>query len=484
MAGMRSATLCFLFAVFCALGYGQPKLALMPCEVPGAEPNKKDSAMCGKYEVFEDRARRKGRKIPIYIVVYPATGSTKSADPFLHIPGGPGSSATEDAPYVVQEFAKIRERRDLVFIDQRGTGGSNLLFCEFFDANDLQSYLGQWNPLDRVKACRTELEKKADLRLYTTSIAVDDLNEVRAALGYDKINLFGGSYGTRFVQEYLRRHGDTVRSVIMQGVSLTSQHMPGTFAEDNQRALDGVLSECLADKSCSEKYPNVREDANKVLAELRKGPVVVEVEIEHKKSKVSLSRDLAAEAIRYMLYQSGSASRIPWVLNSAATGNYIPLAEAAIFYRQVIVATGATGMYLSVTCAEDLPFVNDEKSMKAGADLWLGNYRLVQQREACALWPRGDIPKDYASPVRSNVPALILSGQWDPVTPPSSGDAAAKHLPNSLHVVVPSGGHGFNGLTEPGCVGNLMTAFVNAGSAKDLDMSCVRSIRRVGFQVK
>lgn len=482
---IRNVLIIFLLVAGFALGQAEPgKISLVSCDVPSTEPNQSQKALCGTREVFEDRAKRTGRKIPIKIVVYPATGSDKEPDPFLYIPGGPGSSATEDAAYVAREFAKIRERRDLVFIDQRGTGGSNLLFCDFFDPKNIQSYLGHWNPPEQVKACRAELEKKADLRLYTTSVAVDDLDEVRAALGYEKINLFGGSYGTRFVQEYIRRHGKNVRSVVMQGVSLTSQHMPGTFPADNQRALDGVLDECLKDEACRKAFPDIKLSAKKVLDQLVNGPVNAEVEIDGKKSTVTLSRDLAAEAIRYMLYQTRFASRIPWVLDNAAKGNYTPLAEAAVFFRKVIVATGATGMYLSVTCAEDLPFTKYAESVKAGAGTFLGNYRLEQQREACSFWPRGDIPKDYAKPVKSDVPTLILTGQWDPVTPPSAGDAAAKHLPNSLHMVLPSGGHGFAGLTGTECINDLTTAFVAAGTAKNLNTSCLKVIRREGFQLR
>lgn len=460
------------------------KVSLQPCEVPAAEPNKTEKVLCGSLEVFEDRARKRGRKLSLKIFVYPATGSEKASDPLFYIPGGPGSSATEDAPYVVGEFAKVRERRDLVFVDQRGTGGSNPLVCSFFDPKNVQSYLGHWNPPEQVKNCLTELEKKADLRLYTTSIAVDDLDEVRAALGYEKINLFGGSYGTRVVQEYLRRHGKNARTVVMHGVSLTSQHLPETYPADTQRSLDGVLDECLSDEACRKAYPNVRSSVQSVLARLIKGPITADIEIDGKRSSVSLSRDLAAEAVRYMLYNSGSASRIPWVFNNAANGNYSPLAEAAVFYRQVIVATGATGMYLSVTCAEDLPWVDQAKSRKSGIGTLLGNYRLDQQLEACSGWPRAEIPKDFSMPVRSNVPTLILTGQWDPVTPPSAGETAAKYLPNSFHVVVPSGGHGFGGLDGVECVSDITANFLNAGSTAKLNTSCLSSVKRKGFQVK
>ena len=130
-------------------------------------------------------------------------------------------------------------------------------------------------------------------------------------------------------------------------------------------------------------------------------------------------------------------------------------------------------MYLSVTCAEDLPMIKSGEGERKGKDTFLGDYRLRQQRAACALWPRGEVPKNYAEPTRSNVPALILTGQWDPVTPPAYGDAAAKSLPSSLHVVVPHGGHGFGGLNGTECIDKLIVAFINSGSTKGLDTACV-----------
>ncbi len=460
------------------------RVSFTPCEIPGAGEGKKENVLCGTYKVFENRVLKSGRQIDIKIVVFPATGKDKAPDPLFYIPGGPGSSATEDAPYVAQEYAKIRERRDLVFVDQRGTGGSNPLNCEFFDPSDVQSYLGYWNPLDQVRKCRQQLEPKADLRLYVTSIAMDDLDDVRAALGYQKINISGGSYGTRATQTYLKRHGKNVRSVILHGVSPTDQFMPRDFPQHTQRALDGVLDECLANEACRKAFPNIKAETKTVLAKLKKGPIEVEVKDGDKASKVKLSRDLAGEAIRYMLYQSGAASRIPLILHTAAEGNFTPLTESAIFYRREIVATGANGMYLSVTCAEDLPWIKPGEAGQNDDETFLGDYRLRQQREACSLWPRGEIPKDYAAPTRSDVPALILTGQWDPVTPPVYGESAAKNLPNSLHIIVPSGGHGFGGLEGLDCISNITFDFINTGAVKGLDTSCVKAIHRKGFVVK
>jgi pimeloyl-ACP methyl ester carboxylesterase len=446
----------------------------------------KERARCGTYEVYENRAARSGRKIKLKIVVFPATGSDKAADPLFYIPGGPGSSATEDAAYVAHEYAKIRERRDLVFLDQRGTGGSNPLNCDFFNPSDLASYLGFYFPLEDVRRCREQLEPKADLRLYTTPLAMDDLDEVRAALGYEQINLSGGSYGTRAALAYLKRYPRRVRAAVLQGVSPTNQSMPRDFPQHTEHALKGVLDECAADEACRAAFPNLHAETKTVLERLLRGPV--EVDVKHpqtgKSTPVKLSRDLAAEAIRYMLYQAGAASRIPLFIHLAAQGDFAPLAESAIFYRRQIVATGSNGMYLSVTCAEDLPRIKPGEGERNAEHTWLGDYRLRQQRAACALWPRAELPRDYAEPTRADAPALILTGQWDPVTPPAYGDIAAKYLPNSVHLVVPHGGHGFGGLDGLDCVRNLVADFVNRGTTKGLDTSCVRSIRRKGFQLK
>ena len=461
-------------------------LRLEPCEVPGAGQGVKEKARCGTYEVFENRASKRGRKIKLNIVVFPATGRDKAADPLFYIPGGPGSSATEDAPYVAQGYAKIRERRDLVFVDQRGTGGSNPLNCDLFDPQDLQSYLGAYFPLEDVRKCREQLELKADLRLYTTHIAMDDLDEVRAALGYGRINIIGASYGTRAAQVYLKRHGEHVRAVILHGVSPTGQLMPRDFPQHTERALNGVVDECAADEACRAAFPDLRAEVKRVLERLLRGPV--EVELKNAQTgesiPVKLSRDLAGEAIRYMLYQPEAASRIPLYIHLAARGDFAALAKSAIFYRRQIVATGSNGMYLSVTCAEDLPWIKPGEGERNGAHTFLGDYRLRQQRAACALWPRADLPKHYSEPTRADVPALILTGQWDPVTPPAYGDAAAKYLTNSLHLVVPHGGHGFGGLDGLGCIQDLIADFVNRGTTSGLDTSCMKNIRRKGFALE
>jgi pimeloyl-ACP methyl ester carboxylesterase len=459
---------------------------LKPCTIENVE----GKVLCGTHEVFENRATREGRKISLKIVVFAATGPNPQPDPFVYIPGGPGSSATEDAPYLAKPFARIREQRDLLFVDQRGTGGSNPLNCKLFNEADPQSFLGYFFPLAEVRKCREELEPKADLRLYTTAIAMDDLNEVRAALGYKQLNLYGASYGTRATLVYLRQHGPTVRTATLFGVSPTNQFMPRIFPQDTERALQGVLTECASDADCSKAFPNVQAEAKLVLERLLKGPVEVELTREtgrndkdatsapSTKFKVSLSRDLVAEAIRYMLYNPAAALRIPLFLHLASQNNFVPFARAALDYRDGIVASGSNGLYLSVTCAEDLPWVSADEVRQLAANTFLGDYRYRQQSEACALWPRAAISADYSQPVRSNVPVLIFTGEWDPVTPPANAAGVARHLSKSLNVVIPHGGHGFNGLEGTDCIDRLQSEFVSKGTTEGLNTDCVKAIKR------
>jgi pimeloyl-ACP methyl ester carboxylesterase len=477
-----------LVACFSSAGIPQrsstTSLQLQPCDVPGIKVKTK----CGILEVFENRAARKGRKINLKIIVVPATGTSRSEDPVFYIGGGPGSSATEESPGSVPLFASILEHRDLVFVDQRGTGGSNPLNCSFYDTNDPQSFLEYFFPLNDVKKCRKELESKADLTLYTTSIAMDDLDEVRSALGYDQINIFAGSYGTRAALVYLRQHPEHLRTLTLQGVVPTNDYMPFDFARRNERALQGVIAECVGDAACNKAFPNLREETKAALSRLLQGPIDVEIMLPETNppttTKVKLSRNLGAEAIRYLLYSPAGAARVPLILHQAGTGNFAPLAQAAFRFRQGIVSSGSNGMYLSVTCAEDLPWIKRGEGERLAQNTFLGDYRITQQRGACALWPRAKLSSDFGKPVKSSAAVLILTGEWDPVTPPSNGDSAARSLPNSRHIIVPHGGHGFGGLDGLACIQTLLTNFLEQGTAKNLDTSCVANVKRRGFVLK
>ena len=338
-------------------------------------------------------------------------------------------------------------------------------------------------PVDYVREMRRALEQRADLTKYTTSIAMDDLDDVRAWLGYDKINLFAGSYGTRAALVYMRQHPDHVRSAILLAVAPTDLKMPLHHSESAARAMDLLLDECEQDTACHAAFPEIRDDWTNMLAQLEKQPARVEYSPPGKPATtVEIQRGVFAEKIRTWMYGRDKAARIPLIIHRAAQGDFAPFLQQAI--APSIPDFVADGMYLSVTCAEDVPFINPEEATKLTADNPFGDYRVFQQTRACGMWPRGEIPTDFLQPVHSNAPVLIFSGNMDPVTPPNYGEEVARHLPNSRHVIVPEAGHGVDGLSDPGCIDRIAIEFLDKGDAKDLDVSCVDRMAAPPFVTK
>jgi pimeloyl-ACP methyl ester carboxylesterase len=481
--GRRAALLPGILAALLVAGRAaaeSPALSLSPCDIPGVE----GGARCGTFSVWEDRAARKGRRIDLNVVVLPATKGPAAPDALTFLEGGPGEAAASDAAGVAEELARIRERRDILLVDQRGTGKSNSLACEMFGAkDDFESYLREFVPADGARRCRARLEKTADLARYTTSIAADDLDDVRAALGYQSLDLFGVSYGTRAALVYLRRHPDRVRTVLLHGVSPVDQSMPLHFARDTQRAIEGVLDECRDEAPCRKAFPDGRQELGQLIEGLARAPGRVEIlrPDTGAPATVHLTRDVAGETLRYLAYSTAGAQWIPAFVHAGAAGDLRPLAEMALFFRQHIVDSGSIGIYLSVTCAEDLPWVDLAQAARESKGTALGDYRAREQSAACAVWPRGEIPADYRSPVRSDKPVLIFTGALDPVTPPANGDQVARTLSHSRHLVVPDGGHSFHGLEDAGCVTRLRAEFVERGSAEGLDTHCVETLHRPPF---
>src|SRR6185295_16768313 len=194
-----------------------------PCKSAGLPAG----ARCGSVPVWEDRDAKAGRKIDLNVVVLPATGKAPAADAVFFVSGGPGEAATEAAPDLAGDLAELRKTRDIVFVDSRGTGRSHPLDCPLpGSVDDLQGYLHDLFPLEPLRACLPKLQEGANLALYSTPIAMDDLDDVRAALGYERIDLIGASYGTEAVQVYLHRHPDRVRAIVLSGYSKIDSRTP------------------------------------------------------------------------------------------------------------------------------------------------------------------------------------------------------------------------------------------------------------------
>jgi pimeloyl-ACP methyl ester carboxylesterase len=427
MAGLRIAATSLALAALCLGACRKPENAarrradsgpLKLCRLPGIE----EELLCGKLTVFENRETRTGRTIDLNVVVAPSLDGARQDGPLFELDGGPGEAATGAARFYTGPGREYRRHRDVVLVDQRGTGNSNPLAAPAQTAVP-QDYLSEMFPVDFVNRMRQAFEPRADLTQYTTAIAMDDLDDVRAWLGYEQINLLGVSYGTRAALVYLRQHPTRVRSAILIGVAPTDLKMPSRHARYAKRALDLLLAECAADTACHQAFPQIERDWEAALARLGPEPARVPYPPGDKSAAVTveIQRDVFAEKIRQRMYSRENASRIPLIIHHAAQGDFGPFLKETIPADLSEQDGLADGLYLSVTCAEDVPFIDLEETAKANAGNPFGNYRVEQQTRACGMWPRGKIPDDYHAPVRSNVPVLILSGNVDPVTPPELG---------------------------------------------------------------
>lgn len=453
---------------------------LKPCKLPSVE----EELLCGKLPVYENRQTRSGRIVSLNVVVLPALEQGHKEEPLFDLAGGPGIAATGAAGLYTTALREYRRHRDVVLVDQRGTGESNPLQCPH-DAPP-EHFLAEMYPMEYVKNCRQVLEQRADLTQYTTPIAMDDLDDVRAWLGYDRINLFGLSYGTRAVQVYMRQHPEHVRSAVLMSVDPTYQRLPLYHARDGQRALYLLLDECTADHACNNAFPQLRRELRDVLTRLKRQPARVRHAVPETGAgvPVEIQRDVFAEKLRSQLYTPSGARQIPFIIHQAARGEFAPFLKLTIPSNRSAPDFIADGMYLSVTCAEDTPFVDAAAAARMNAQNIFGNYRVFQQRRACAIWPQGRLPKGYDQPVVSNIPVLILSGYMDPVTPPVWGEEVARHLPNSKHVIIRHHAHVPVGLSHIECLDKLILEFLSRGNARELDVSCVEQMMPPPFQVK
>jgi pimeloyl-ACP methyl ester carboxylesterase len=452
----------------------QPK----PCANAPMYPD----ARCGTFTVFENRAAKSGRQIALNVAVLPALNKDHALDPVFILAGGPGGDIIGEYMGGMPDafVTAIRAKRDIVLVDQRGTGGSHALPCDFFPpSGDVQQFFGSFAPLEVVRACRAALSKEADLTQYSTPIAMDDLDDVRAALGYDRINLHGGSYGSRAAMIYMRQHPTHVRSVFLEGVVPPGDKQPLPRARGTQHALDRLIDDCAADKVCHQAYPDVRADLNKILADLEKQPAKIQVlnPATRKMETMELTRDGLADRLDISLYSPVNARVMPYLFNQGAQGNLGPLASFVAQNVFRMESAIARGMWFSVMCAEDVQWINDTDIAKETAGTFMGPLRVNQARAACKEWPLAKISVDYLKPIDSTIPVLMVSGDADPATPPWLAVAAAKHLPNSRHVIVNFGAHGVPGP----CMDHLIENFFDAGSAKSLDTSCVDDVRRPAF---
>jgi pimeloyl-ACP methyl ester carboxylesterase len=454
-------------------------LQLVPCHVAGVERQVK----CGRWEVFENRAENKGRKISLRVVVLPARQDGYFGDPVIFFTGGPGEAATSEAALIESEWGEIGAQRDFLLVDVRGTGDSNPLPCSWGDVDrDFRSSLTGFIPVDLVKHCRPLLESRADLRLYTTSLAVDDVDDVRKALGYGKVNIGGASYGTRAALEYLRRHGDVVRSMFLWDVAPTNLRMPVTFARDAQDAFDGLAAACAAEAPCKNAFPDPKADLRQAFARLEQKPAELEIPgASGKAVHFEMTSGGFAQAVRYMLYSPKTAALVPLQVHRAAARDFKPIGATAYGSGRALISGIADGYYLSVTCTEDVPFFTEEEAASTARGTFLGDFRWRAQKAACQNWPSKPAPASFLDSVRSDVPALLIGGTLDPVNPPRNAKDVSATLSHSRTVMVERGAHDFDGMEGRHCIDHVIAEFVDSGDEKNIDTSCVARIHPAPF---
>ena len=465
--------------VGCVHGTGLAAQVLEPCDPSGPLAGLR----CGTIEVPEDHGDPESRRIALNVVVAPGEGPTPDPDPLFILSGGPGQGAAAIAPFLLQGRTPEFASRDVVLIDQRGTGSSNPFDCPVAEVPT--DHFGRILGSDEsLSVCLRDVESRARPALYTTTQTAHDHDVVRQVLGYDQINLSGASYGTRLALEYTRRYPDRVRTVSLAGVAPVDFRVPLEYARLSQQALDRLFADCRADNACNRAFPELERVWDEVRERLADdGPARVSITVRDEAFEGSYSALDFAYTIRTMLY-GPQALEIPALLyDTWRTGDYSPFAERHARRAEILWPQVALGLHLSVFCSEDVPFIADREIEAATKGTYLGTWVIDEYRRACAAWLRGEIPADFHEPVRSDVPVLVISGRRDPSTPPATGERARLHLPNSVHLVHRWGGHGFPGTPDQSCETEALETLLRTARVDSLDVSCADVEEAIPFEI-
>lgn len=454
---------------------------LSPCkfDVGLADAKRQVDAKCGVFQVPEDRSHPEGRKLDIHFVVLPASNPEAKGLPVFHFEGGPGGAAIRDFGLVwYGPYRQLRENHDIVIIDQRGTGESASLQCTEVTGPALDELA---KPLDdaesaklavqRMQACLARLSATNDPAFYTSTVLADDTDAIRAALGYDQIDVFGNSYGTWLGQIYLRRYGQHVHAMVLDSVVGPWNNYVLAASSNAETALNKVFDLCVADAMCNATYPDLPGQLQKALDRLDKKPATTSAMgiLTGKFYTVAMTRSRLLESLRQMLYQSVNFSLIPQAISQAAQGNYTLTASTLVAFNEQ-AADLSVGLYYSVQCSETAAFL----SLDAGQHQKHGQFFATDSDAedllaVCKTWRSAELDKADVAPVRSDRPVLILSGALDPITPVDFANETHERLSRSTLAVFPYQGHG--PMAGNKCAQNLVARFF-AAPDRPLDTSC------------
>jgi len=470
----RTLTACACLLV----AFATPSFAieLESCTLSGGLGIASVEARCGWFTRPENPAAPEGESIDIRIAVIPALSPNPQPDALTVINGGPGGSSLDMYADMASTFAAIRRERDILILDQRGTGQSNPLDCARLEDADMDE--SETAVREATQACLDKLP--GDPRYYTTSVAVQDLEAARAALGYEALNVYGVSYGTRVAQHYARQHPATVRTLIIDGVVPPEIPLGPNAALNAQRTLSRLFERCRADDACAERFPDLQAQLDELDQRLADAPVPVTVAhpVTGIATPLQVTRNHLLITLRMLSYAPETIRLIPLIIDEAADNrNYVPLASNALRIEKELTGAIRFGMHNSVICTEDAPFFGP-LDIDALEQTYIGPRQAQSLVTICESWPEGPMDDGLRSPLTVDVPTLILSGQEDPITPPEYGSRAHDSLPDSLHLIGQGQGHGVVGR---GCFPRLVTDFVDTASLDSLETDCVDRLAHPSF---
>lgn len=459
-------------SVLLTAGARGAELELAPCDLTAAGGRQEVDARCGTLAVPVDPGDPHGETIDLFVAVVDALAEQGAPDPLVVIAGGPGQAATTFYAAAEAAFERVVRKRDIILVDQRGTGRSAPLTCEsgedelFLEAGDIDRMI------ELSRECLDGLAH--DPRFFTTSTAVGDLERVRAALGYAEFNLYGISYGTRVAQHYLRRYPESTRRVILDGVLPPAVALGTDVALASQAALDALFDRCEADAGCRQAFPDLRRRFADVLGRLRETPVAVSLDHPRTGEPIDVVVDhwMLIGVVRMLVYQPQTAGLLPVLIDAVDQGDYRGLATQVFLLTEGLEDL-AVGLNNAVVCTEDVPFQGDV-DLDAQAGTYMGTAFVEVVTRTCEFWPRGLMDDDLREPLISAKPVLMLSGELDPITPPRYARQAATRLANVIGVVGPGQGHG---MLVTGCGQRLAAEFLDIAEADLLDRSCVERMR-------
>ena len=455
-----------------------PTLALEDCRIRAGEGFPGIKARCGKLQRPENPADPESSVLELFVAVVPALNLEPEPDPFVPIAGGPGQASTEFYAATANAFAAVRRSRDIVLIDQRGTGRSAKMHCES-DEDLIGGAFSREQTIAESQNCLDMLPH--DPRFFTTSVAVQDLEALRIALGYEQFNLYGISYGTRVAQHFLRQYPESTRSVVLDGVVAPQIALGPGVAIKAQNVIDSIFDRCAENVECNERFPTIRTDFAALRTRLADDPVLVSMAnpMNGKAEEVRFSDSEMSGALRLLSYHPTTVALIPLLIDEAVNENYAPLAAQFMMIAENMSDALSIGMHNAVVCTEDAPYFDGEDVTRDALEAtYLGPLQLDALEAICSVWPKGTIDDEFKEPVASDIPVLLLSGEADPITPPAYGDLAAVDLGNALHLTGKNQGHG---QAPRGCMSDIIGDFVAAAAVEGLESTCMERLHTMPF---